>query len=207
VLDAVRFDIAASARLRDLMLGELNAIGSEDEATKWAHRRLSEKNKLNATDAKHVEEAFRAKLMSFAIHLAEGAPAGKSDAPNPSTPDRRRRKAKYETTGSPVDKSVLVHPEPRRVRDRDHVRFVAQQTCLICGRQPCDAHHLRFTQSRALRAARSVTNSQSRYAGDIIAKFIVTAMKRAGGKSLGSIRPAPREHCGWKRIRKADLKS
>lgn len=38
------------------------------------------------------------------------------------------------------DKSVLLHPEPRRVRDRDHVRFVAQQTCLVCGRRPCDAH-------------------------------------------------------------------
>jgi hypothetical protein len=36
------------------------------------------------------------------------------------------------------------------VRDRDHVKFVAQQTCLVCGRAPCDAHHLRFTQSRAL---------------------------------------------------------
>jgi hypothetical protein len=41
------------------MLGEINAICSEDEATKWALRRLSEKNKLNATDAKHIEEAWR----------------------------------------------------------------------------------------------------------------------------------------------------
>jgi hypothetical protein len=30
------------------------------------------------------------------------------------------------------------------------VRFVAQQACLICGRKPSDAHHLRFAQSRAL---------------------------------------------------------
>jgi hypothetical protein len=43
-------------------------------------------------------------------------------------------------------KSVLAHPEPRCIRDRDHVRFVAQQTFLVCGRQPCDAHHLRFSQ-------------------------------------------------------------
>ena len=41
-------------------------------------------------------------------------------------------------------------PEPRRVRDRAHVRYVSQQSCLICGRQPSDAHHLRFVQSRAL---------------------------------------------------------
>jgi hypothetical protein len=73
VLAAVRLDIAASANLRAVMLGELNQIGSEDEAAKWAHRRMQEKNKLNATDAKHVEEAFRAKLLSFAIHQAEGA--------------------------------------------------------------------------------------------------------------------------------------
>src|SRR5437667_5538841 len=30
---------------------------------------------------------------------------------------------------------VSGHPEPRRIRDRDHVRFVAQQTCLVCGRR------------------------------------------------------------------------
>jgi hypothetical protein len=66
VLPAVRLDIAASAHLRDVMLGELNQIGSEDEAAKWAHRRMQEKNKLNATDAKQIEEAFRAKLLSFA---------------------------------------------------------------------------------------------------------------------------------------------
>ena len=49
-----------------------------------------------------------------------------------------------------IDKSPLLFPEPRRVRDREHVRHVAQQSCLVCGRKPCDAHHLRFAQSRAL---------------------------------------------------------
>ncbi|MFZ0986822.1 MAG: ERF family protein [Xanthobacteraceae bacterium] len=54
LIDAVRFDAAASGRLRDVMLAELNEIGSEDAATKWAQRRLAEKNKLNATDARHI---------------------------------------------------------------------------------------------------------------------------------------------------------
>ena len=49
-----------------------------------------------------------------------------------------------------IDKGALALPEPRRVRDREHVRYVAQQPCLICGRRPSDAHHLRFAQSRAL---------------------------------------------------------
>ena len=38
----------------------------------------------------------------------------------------------------------------RRLRDKTHLRFVAKQPCLVCGRQPCDAHHLRFAQSRGL---------------------------------------------------------
>jgi hypothetical protein len=33
---------------------------------------------------------------------------------------------------------------------QDHLRFVAKQPCLVCGRQPCDAHHLRFAPSRGL---------------------------------------------------------
>jgi hypothetical protein len=50
------------------MLAELNDIGSEEAATKWAHWRLKGKNKLNAADAKHIEEAFGTKLLTFAIH-------------------------------------------------------------------------------------------------------------------------------------------
>jgi hypothetical protein len=49
-----------------------------------------------------------------------------------------------------VDKSHLPLNEPRRYRDRAHLEFVALQPCLLCGRQPSDAHHLRFTQARAL---------------------------------------------------------
>lgn len=49
-----------------------------------------------------------------------------------------------------VDKSVLTFGEPRRERDKHHLIFVATQPCLICSRAPCDAHHLRFAQSRAI---------------------------------------------------------
>jgi hypothetical protein len=37
-----------------------------------------------------------------------------------------------------------------RLRDKDHRKFVASQPCLVCGRSPADAHHLRFAQPRAL---------------------------------------------------------
>jgi ERF superfamily len=49
-----------------------------------------------------------------------------------------------------IDKSVLTLSEPRRYRDRAHLKFVSSQPCFLCGRQPSDAHHLRFAQPRAL---------------------------------------------------------
>ena len=49
-----------------------------------------------------------------------------------------------------IDKSVLAIAEPKRIRDKVHLGFVASQPCLICGRQPSDPHHLRFAQPRAL---------------------------------------------------------
>ncbi len=150
VLTAAVFSFEASARLREQMLCELNDIGSGDEAAKWARRRLPEKNKLNATDATHIEESFRAKLMSFAIHDGGELPQSEVDSRSSSVAEGNAPEAKRKSRTKPIDKAVLAHPEPRRIRDRNHVRFVAQQPCLICGRQPCDAHHLRFAQSRAL---------------------------------------------------------
>ena len=41
-------------------------------------------------------------------------------------------------------------PEPKRLCDRQHLRFVAKKPCLVCGREPCDPHHLRFVQPRGL---------------------------------------------------------
>jgi hypothetical protein len=54
--------------------------------------------------------------------------------------------------GAPIriEKDALAFGEPKRLRDREHLRFVARQACLACGRQPSQAHHLRFAQPRAL---------------------------------------------------------
>jgi Rad52/22 family double-strand break repair protein len=55
-----------------------------------------------------------------------------------------------EETSGRINKSVLQLAEPKRIRDKEHLKFVAKQPCLVCGRQPADAHHLRFAQPRAL---------------------------------------------------------
>jgi hypothetical protein len=49
-----------------------------------------------------------------------------------------------------IDKSVLTISEPKRHRSKEHLHFVAQQPCLICGRSPSHAHHIRFAQSKGL---------------------------------------------------------
>ena len=49
-----------------------------------------------------------------------------------------------------VDKSELAIGVPRRVRDSEHLAHVATLACLVCGRAPSQAHHLRFAQPRAL---------------------------------------------------------
>ena len=107
----------------------------------WAQRRLVAKNQLSAADAQQVEEAFAAKL---AVMPVQGAKTGDLT----TAPSDQRLIKKTET--SQIDKSLLVFAEPRRIRDRDHIRHVMKQPCLICGRQPSDPHHLRFAQCRAL---------------------------------------------------------
>jgi len=78
---------------------------------------------------------------------AENSIAANARAPlaPPLAPD-----AKTELAPARIDKSVLTIAEPKRLRDKAHLGFVASQPCLVCGRQPSDPHHLRFAQPRAL---------------------------------------------------------
>jgi ERF superfamily len=126
---------ALSASLKAELLREIESLSTADDAALWAQRRLKAKNQLPTAEAVAVEQAFAAKLAEMPTQNAQTAGdqnlATKSGAPQ-------------------IDKSVLVFPEPRRIRDRDHIRQVMRQPCLICGRRPSDPHHLRFAQSRAL---------------------------------------------------------
>src|SRR5262249_28063995 len=84
--------------------------------------------------------------------------SGTAAAPAPETDSTRKPEAR--SPGAPVvakieapigvDKSALAVAEPRRHRSKEHLRFVAKQACLVCGRKHCDPHHLGFMQPRAL---------------------------------------------------------
>ncbi len=70
--------------------------------------------------------------------------------------ENRNNRAAAGTGAGHVDKASLAISTPRRIRDKEHLRYVASQPCIICGRTPGQAHHLRFTQPRAL--ARKVSD-------------------------------------------------
>jgi hypothetical protein len=123
---------ALSGSLRAELLREIEAFSSAEEAALWAQQKLAAKNQLSAPDAKAVEEAFAVKLTLVSTESPKG---------------RLAEKAKRATK---IQKGVLAFPEPRRLRDRDHIRHIMKQPCLICGRRPSDPHHLRFAQGRAL---------------------------------------------------------
>jgi hypothetical protein len=140
-----------SALQRDRLLASLASVQSSDEAATWAEQSLTAKQTLTAADAQLVEAAFRVKLGALgdealpepphpAQELAETMdPQPTSDSPETlvlSGEDGRRR-------GPIVAKTV-------RLRDKSHLKFVSTHPCLVCGRSPADAHHLRFAQPSAL---------------------------------------------------------
>jgi ERF superfamily len=136
----------ASADLRDRLLAELNDFGSGDEAAIWARRNLRVKNDLTEADARRVEDAFHARLPTLQTGAGELQQAPAEDLSR----GYHRGAPDDQPHSKVIDKSLLTVPEPRRLRDRNHLKAVATQPCLICGRQPADAHHLRFAQHPAL---------------------------------------------------------
>ena len=134
----------ASAQLRDQLIAGLAEIRSADGAALWALRNLREKNNLTADDARVVEESFQTKVGTF----GEPAPSPEHAEQPPPSPQANQKQSRRPR--SKIDKAALALPVPRRIRDHVHVRYVAAQPCLICGRRPADAHHLQFAQDRAL---------------------------------------------------------
>ena len=152
-----------SAVLRDRLVGEVAGIRSAEAAANWAKGVLPAKNSLTAADAKAVEGAFEQKLNELPRSEASEQSRDPVTAdPVAATPDTLgdAGAAPIAQSAEPairrgrqpagINKSALAIATPRRYRNREHLRYVAQQACLICARKPSDPHHLRFTQPRAL---------------------------------------------------------
>jgi hypothetical protein len=144
-------DADQSAALREKLLTELRNITSADLAAAWARDALTAKNSLSAADAKLVEDAFERRLSELPTSDGAALSNDRSSVPQIAGPQET---ATTESTdpgqAKGIDKSILTVAASRRYRNREHLRYVAQQACLLCGRKPSDPHHLGFTQPRAL---------------------------------------------------------
>jgi hypothetical protein len=155
VATTVMLSVEDSAALRDRLLTELAGLQSRDSATTWARNSLPLKNTLTEVDAKRLEAAFE--RMGLGWVEAETAAPRAGDGSSRAYPDSQagpqtciQDATNPDDAITGIDKSVLTLSAPRRYRNRNHLRYVTQQACLLCGRKPSDAHHLRFVQPRAL---------------------------------------------------------
>jgi ERF superfamily len=143
----------ASAVLRAQLMTELEIITTSEEAITWARHRIPAKNTLTADDARIIEDAFEAKMIALAADQEQATDHGepvtdKSDDPRSEATGIPPNPSRQGPDVPAADGTVVL--KPHRLRDKPHREFVATHPCLVCGRRPSDAHHLRFAQPRAL---------------------------------------------------------
>jgi hypothetical protein len=142
-----------SAALREWLLASLGQFKSADEAADWVHVNLAAKNTLIAADADRVESGFQERLAAI-----EAGPRSAAWAQTPDNfgdgPTRNQTQAPESHETQAPEKTVAhrrrIAAKTIRLRDKEHCKFVAEQPCLVCGRLPTEAHHIRFAQPRAL---------------------------------------------------------
>jgi len=111
----------ASDRLRQQLVSELEQLNDPEILGNWAYRALPLKNQLSTSDAHAIEDAFTARLS----RLSESTPHG-------SEHQRANGRDIQPSQADPGDQ-VTVIGKPVRERDREHLKFVSSQPCLVCG--------------------------------------------------------------------------
>jgi len=118
------------------LISELEAVTELEALALWAQRALPFKNQLATSDAGAVEAAFDVRLGQLGeVGLASGATSRETNGQDPGS-----------LRVDPANPAAITIKKPVRERDRYHLRFVATQPCLVCGRTPSDAHHLKFAE-------------------------------------------------------------
>jgi hypothetical protein len=139
-----------SARLREGMLAEIESIGSSAATTAWAKTMLRAKNTLTADDARIVESAFETKWAGLASDPAPVEQRPELEAADIRGATLGEATAEHHLVAPVINERNPPIPKTVRHRNKEHLRFVRTQPCLICGKQPSDPHHLPFAQPRAL---------------------------------------------------------
>ena len=155
-----------SAAARDRLLADIGQLQSPDEAADWVHESLPLKNTLTDADADLVEAGFREKLATIESAYTTGEEQSQSAPKQVAAPSVEEPflASMGDPTLRPMTPTMRPMTPPRaatvrrrrvaaktiRLRDKEHCRFVTTQPCVVCGRTPTEAHHIRFAQPRAL---------------------------------------------------------
>jgi len=134
-------------------MAEINQVKNPDELARWTHRRFAAKNTLTTDDAKTVELVYLEVLKAVPpeAELSSEPQQGElNELQEPANP--RKEKVSVKAASSINHQGQLFTPLPKstRARSKAHLQFVATQPCLVCQRSPCDAHHIKFAEPRAL---------------------------------------------------------
>ncbi len=157
--DAKRVEDAFAARMAQ---GALREALTADEATSALPDSMRPKPPSASTDStKPLQQRGRPRKVKAAAEQSAAPAAAAKPTIDDNPPDSTDLQA--ETAPAKIDKSVLTISEPRRLRDKAHLKFVASQPCLVCGRNPADAQPtISGSPSRGRWGARSATNSRCR---------------------------------------------
>ena len=142
-----------SRTTRDKLVQEITALDSADAALAWAIRRIRVKGLLAAADASLVERSFQDQIYILAPEThpkrlpPEPDPSRERPAHDPSAANDENPISQSTSSEHANDRELV---KLRRSRDKDHLLFIANQACTVCGRRPCEAHHIRYAQPRAL---------------------------------------------------------
>jgi hypothetical protein len=150
-------DAEQSVAVGEQLLADIVQLQSEDQAADWVHKNLPAKNTLTTADADLVENAFRDRLAMIASTPASVEPADPNIHGDLGILSEQAFVGPLEASAAAP---IVLPQKPRgsrrvaaktiRLRDKEHCKFVSTQPCVVCGRTPSEAHHIRFAQPRAL---------------------------------------------------------
>jgi Rad52/22 family double-strand break repair protein len=115
----------------------------------WEHNVETVRAMNRSLDQHHLQKSgiapqLVAHLKQCAVALAKRTDSTQANSTGASTPQHPQKAA------AKIDKSVLTIGQTKRIRCKEHLRYVASQPCAICGRTPSHAHHVRYAQPRGL---------------------------------------------------------
>ena len=145
--------------MREQLLASVALLESEEEAADWVHKNMPAKNTLIPADSDLVESAFKDKLASIpSMQTSVEEPADSVAGDGSATASEQVFVEAMEASAAapiilpqkPEARRPRVAAKTIRLRDKEHCKFIAAQPCVVCGRTPSEAHHIRFAQPRAV---------------------------------------------------------